>query len=100
MQQGQYAAKAIFREVTGRPPLSAFRYFDKGSLAVVGRNFAVLQSGGVQLSGFLAFLVWGFVHIQFLAEASLKFSVFLQWAWTYISGKRAARLIIRQRGNN
>ena len=74
-----------------------FRYFDKGNLAVVGRNFAVLQSAGVQLSGYMAWLVWAFIHIQFLAEASLRFSVFLQWTWTYISGKRAERLIIRQR---
>jgi NADH dehydrogenase len=64
------------------------------------RNFAVLQSAGVQLSGFIAWLVWAFIHIQFLAEASLRFSVFLQWTWTYISGKRAERLIIRQRTND
>jgi NADH:ubiquinone reductase (H+-translocating) len=73
------------------------RYFDKGNLAVVGKNFAVLQSAGVQLSGFLAWLVWGLIHIQFLAESSLRFSVFLQWVWTYVSGKRGERLIIRRR---
>jgi len=100
MQQGKYAAKSIFRRVAGQSPLPPFRYFDKGNLAVVGRNFAVLQSGGVQLSGFMAWLVWAFIHIQFLAEASLRFSVFLQWIWTYISGKRAERLIIRQRAND
>jgi NADH dehydrogenase FAD-containing subunit len=97
MQQGRYAAKAIFRKVTGRPSLPPFRYFDKGNLAVVGKNFAVLQSGGVQLSGFMAWLVWALIHIQFLAESSLRFSVFGQWIWTYLSGKRGARLIIRQR---
>jgi NADH dehydrogenase FAD-containing subunit len=100
MQQGKYAAKSIFRKVTGHSPLPPFRYFDKGNLAVVGRNFAVLQSVGVELSGFMAWLVWTFIHIQFLAEASLRFSVFLQWMWTYISGKRAERLIIRQRTND
>jgi NADH:ubiquinone reductase (H+-translocating) len=73
------------------------RYCDKGNLAVVGKNFAVLQSAGVQLSGFLAWLVWGLIHIQFLAESSLRFSVFLQWVWTYVSGKRGERLIIRRR---
>jgi NADH dehydrogenase FAD-containing subunit len=72
------------------------RYFDKGNLAVVGSNFAVLQRAGVELSGFTAWLVWGLIHIQFLAEASLRFSVFLQWIWTYLTGKRAERLIIRQ----
>ena len=100
MQQGKYAAKSIFRRVTGQSPLPPFRYFDKGNLAVVGRNFAVLQSAGVELSGFMAWLVWAFIHIQFLAEANLRFSVFLRWVWTYISGRRAERLIIRQRAND
>jgi NADH dehydrogenase len=100
MQQGKYAAKFILRKVTGHPPLPPFRYFDKGNLAVVGGNFAVLQSAGFQLSGFMAWLVWAFIHIQFLAESSLRFSVFLQWSWTYISGKRAERLIIRQRADD
>jgi len=100
MQQGRYAAMSILRRVRGHSPLPRFRYFDKGNLAVVGRNFAVLQSAGVQLSGNMAWLVWAFIHIQFLAEASLRFSVFLQWTWTYISGKRTARLIIRQRAND
>jgi NADH:ubiquinone reductase (H+-translocating) len=100
MQQGKYAAKSIFRNVVGDSPLPPFRYFDKGNLAVVGKNFAVLQSAGVQLSGFLAWLVWGLIHIQFLAESSLRFSVFLQWVWTYVSGKRGERLIIRRRTGN
>ena len=56
----------------------------------------MLQSAGVELSGFTAWLIWALIHIQFLAEASLRFSVFLQWMWTYVSGKRAARLLIRQ----
>ena len=100
MQQGKYPAMSIIRRVAGHSPLLPFRYFDKGNLAVVGRNFAVLQSAGSQLSGFIGWLVWAFIHIQFLAEASLRFSVFLQWTWTYISGKRTARLIIRQRAND
>jgi NADH dehydrogenase len=100
MQQGRYAAKSIFRKVIGHPQSPPFRYFDKGNLAVVGKNFAVLQSAGLQLSGFMAWLVWAVIHIQFLAEASLKFSVFLQWVWTYLSGKRGAQLIIRPRSGN
>jgi NADH:ubiquinone reductase (H+-translocating) len=97
MQQGRYAAKSISRKEAGQAALRPFRYFDKGNLAVVGKNFAVLQSGKVQVSGFLAWLVWALIHIQFLAESSLRFSVFLQWAWTYLSGKRGSRLIIRPR---
>ncbi|HEY6849839.1 MAG TPA: NAD(P)/FAD-dependent oxidoreductase [Terracidiphilus sp.] len=100
MQQGRYAAKCIFRKEIGHPPLPPFRYFDKGNLAVVGKNFAVLQSAGVQLSGFMAWLVWALIHIQFLAESSLRFSVFMQWVWTYLSSKRGARLIIRQRSGS
>jgi NADH dehydrogenase len=99
MQQGRYAAKSIFRQVTGRSQLHPFRYFDKGNLAVVGKNFAVLQSGRVMMSGFFAWLVWALIHIQFLAESSLRFSVFLQWVWTYLSGERGDRLIIEQREN-
>ena len=97
MQQGKYAAKSIFRKVIGHTALPPFRYFDKGNLAVVGKNFAVLESSGVQLSGFLAWLVWALIHIQFLAENSLRFSVFLQWTLTYLSGKRGDRLIIKPR---
>jgi NADH dehydrogenase FAD-containing subunit len=99
MQQGRYAAKAIFRQVTGQSPLPPFRYFDKGNLAVVGKNFAVLQSGRVMMSGFVAWLVWGLIHIQFLASSSLRLSVFLQWIWTYLSAQRGDRLIIEQRKN-
>jgi NADH dehydrogenase len=94
MQQGRYAAKSIFRQVTQKPQRPPFRYFDKGNLAVVGKNFAVLQSGRVTMSGFIAWLVWALIHIQFLGESSLRFSVVLQWAWTYISAKRGDRLII------
>jgi len=97
MQQGRYAAKSIFRQVTKRAPLPPFRYFDKGNLAVVGKNFAVLQSGRVMMSGFFAWLVWALIHIQFLAESSLRFSVFFQWGWTYLSAERGDRLIIEQR---
>jgi NADH dehydrogenase FAD-containing subunit len=100
IQQGKYAAKFIFRKVTGHPPLRPFRYFDKGNLAVAGTNFAALQSAGVQLSGFMAWLVWALIHIQFLADNSLRFTVFMQWVWTYLSGKRGARLIIRPRSGS
>jgi NADH dehydrogenase len=99
MQQGRYAGKSIFRQVTKKSPLPPFRYFDKGNLAVVGKNFAVLQSGRVRMSGFFAWLVWALIHMQFLAESSLRFSVFFQWVWTYLSAQRGDRLIIEQRKN-
>jgi NADH dehydrogenase FAD-containing subunit len=100
MQQGRYAAKSIFGVVTGKSPLPPFRYFDKGNLAVVGKNFAVLQSGRVMMSGFFAWLVWALIHIQFLAKSSLRFSVLFQWVWTYLSAERGDRLIIERRKNS
>ena len=99
MQQGRYAARAIHRRVTAGSLLGPFSYFDKGNMAVVGKGFAVLQSGKVQVSGFGAWLTWAFVHLQFLATSSLRLSVFLQWVWTYLSGQRGSRLIVNHHGS-
>ncbi len=99
MQQGRYAAKLIHSRVTGTPAPGAFSYFDKGSMAVVGKGFAVLQSGKVQVSGFGAWLTWAFVHLQFLATSSLRLAVFLQWVWTYVTGQRGSRLIVNHHGS-
>src|SRR5713101_3806064 len=65
IQQGRYAGKLIHARVTGSATPAPFRYFDKGNLAVVGKGFAVLQSGKVQISGFPAWLAWAAVHLQF-----------------------------------
>ena len=67
-------------------------------MAVVGKGFAVLQSGKVQVSGFGAWLTWAFVHLQFLATSSLRLSVFLQWIWTYMTNQRGSRLIVNHHG--
>jgi NADH:ubiquinone reductase (H+-translocating) len=98
MQQGRYAGKLIRSRVEGTPPPGPFSYFDKGSMAVVGKGFAVLQSGKVQISGFGAWLTWAAVHLQFLATSSLRLSVFLQWVWTYVTGQRGDRLIVDHHG--
>jgi len=94
MQQGRYAGKIIHNRIAGKPAPGPFSYFDKGSLAVVGKGFAVLQSGKVQVSGFGAWLTWAAVHLQFLATSSLRLTVFLQWIWTYLTGQRGDRLIV------
>ena len=94
IQQGRYAGKLIRSRVVGNPPPGPFSYFDKGTMAVVGKGFAVLQSGKVQISGFGAWLTWAAVHLQFLATSSLRLSVFLQWVWTYVTGQRGDRLIV------
>src|SRR6202030_1108911 len=94
MQQGRYAGKLIRRRIVGKPAPRPFSYFDKGTMAVVGKGFAVLQSGKVQVSGLGAWLTWAAVHLQFLATSSLRLGVFLQWAWTFVTGQRGDRLIV------
>src|SRR6185295_7387672 len=88
------AGRAIHRRIVGKSAPRPFRYFDKGNMAVVGKGFAVLQAGRVRISGFLAWLAWAAVHLEFLAESNLRVSVFLQWVWTYITGRRGDRLIV------
>ena len=94
LQQGRYAGKLIHSRVTGGSAPRPFRYFDKGNMAVVGKGFAVLQSGKVHVSGLAAWFVWAAVHLQFLATSSLRLAVFLQWMWTYVTGQRGDRLIV------
>jgi NADH dehydrogenase len=94
LQQGRYAGKLIHRRIAGKSSPKPFRYFDKGNMAVVGKGFAVLQSGKFRVSGLLAWLAWAGIHLQFLATSSLRLSVFLQWVWTYLTGRRGVRLII------
>jgi NADH dehydrogenase FAD-containing subunit len=94
LQQGHYAGKLICRRIAGGKQPAPFRYFDKGTMAVVGKGFAVLQSGKIQMVGLLAWVVWAFVHLQFLATSGLRISVFLQWVWTFVTGQRGSRLIV------
>ena len=94
IQQGHYAGNLIHRRLSGKSTPAPFRYFDKGNLAVVGKGFAVLESHKVRLSGFPAWLVWVGVHWQFLGESSLRLSVLVQWAWTYVTGQRGSPLIV------
>jgi hypothetical protein len=63
-------------------------------MAVVGKGFAIVQSGPVKISGFMAWLAWAFIHIQFLALGSMRVSVFVQWVWTFLTGSRGSRLIV------
>jgi len=99
IQGGRYAGKVIHNRIAGKTAPGPFSYFDKGSMAVVGKGFAVLQSGKVQVSGFGAWLAWAAVHLQFLATSSLRLTVFLQWLWTYVTGQRGSRLIVNHHGS-
>jgi NADH dehydrogenase len=94
IQQGGHVGSVISARLTQRPLPPAFRYFDKGNLAVVGRNFAVLEIGRFRLAGFLAWLVWALIHIMFLAAGENRFRVITQWGWTYFTGQRGSRLIL------
>jgi NADH dehydrogenase FAD-containing subunit len=98
IQQGRYAGRLIARRISGGSISKPFRYFDKGNMAVVGGGFAVLQTGKVRMHGFLAWLAWGLVHLQFLAQSSERVSVFLQWIWTANTGQRGSRLIVNHHG--
>ena len=78
---------------TSRSLSPPFHYFDKGSLATIGRSAAVAQFGKIHISGFMAWLAWLFVHILFLIGFRNRVLVFIQWAWSYFTYERGARLI-------
>ena len=94
MQQGEYAAKLIQKRLAGNNnTLPPFRYTDAGSLAVIGRNAAVVNLNFARFSGFIAWLIWVFVHIYYLVEFDNKLVVMIQWGWNYFTRKSGARLI-------
>src|SRR5438874_9136603 len=92
IQQGKATAHNIGRELRGEPRKN-FHYFDKGSLATIGRAAAVAQFGKIHISGFLAWLAWLFIHIFFLIGFRNRLIVLIQWAWSYVTYERGARLI-------
>jgi NADH dehydrogenase len=94
MQEGRHAARNILAMIEGRKP-QRFRYWDKGSMATIGRNKAVADLNLVHLSGLPAWLVWLFVHIIFLVGFRNRIAVLIQWAWSYITFNKGARLITR-----
>ncbi len=93
MQQGAYAAKAIVRKIQGGTDLPPFKYFDKGSLAVIGRWAAVADAFGVHLSGFPAWFVWAFIHLLYIVQFQSRILVLVQWALQDLTFSRGARLI-------
>lgn len=96
IQQAQYAAALIERRLRGdSAPPAPFRYFDKGSMATIGRAAAVVDLRGVHLTGFLGWLAWLFIHLILLVEFQNRALVLFQWAWNYVTRSRSARLITR-----
>ncbi len=94
MQEGRHAARNVLGMIDGRKP-QRFHYWNKGSMATIGRNKAVADLNYVHLSGLPAWLVWLFVHIIFLVGFRNRIAVLIQWAWSYITFNKGARLITR-----
>ncbi|HYK66099.1 MAG TPA: NAD(P)/FAD-dependent oxidoreductase [Patescibacteria group bacterium] len=92
LQEGRHAAKNIVRLIRGEPTLP-FHYLDKGTLATIGRAHAVADIWRLHFGGLIAWLMWLFVHIFFLIGFRNRFIVIVEWAWTYFSNDRGARLI-------
>jgi NADH dehydrogenase len=92
MQQGRYAAHLVRNRLVGRS-LEPFHYWDKGSLATIGRAAAVADFGRIHIDGFFAWLTWLFVHLMYLVEFDNRLLVFIQWAYNYFTRNRGARLI-------
>lgn len=97
MQEGAYVAKLIRRRLKGKE-VPLFHYSDAGSLAVIGRNAAVVNLGWLKISGFPAWLIWVFAHIYYLIEFDNKLIVMIQWFWNYFSRKGGSRLITQEDG--
>jgi NADH dehydrogenase len=102
IQQGKFVAKLIAEEVeasaanptgAGSSTRARFHYWDKGSLATIGRAAGVAQFGKIHISGFIAWLSWLIVHLWFLVGFHNRLLVFIQWAWSYVTYERGARLI-------
>jgi NADH dehydrogenase FAD-containing subunit len=94
IQQGRYVGRLIAGRLKGKPEPPPFKYFNKGNLATVGRNFAVMEAFGIRTAGLFAKLVWAFVHIQFLVLTSSRIGTLNRWSWKLLTRQRLARLVI------
>ena len=94
IQQGKYVAKLIKKQ-TPKQKRAPFRYFDKGSMATIGKAKAVAMIGNLQFSGFLAWAAWCFIHIAYLIGFRNRLAVMLEWFFCFLTGQRGIRLIYR-----
>jgi NADH:ubiquinone reductase (H+-translocating) len=97
MQQGRHAARTIVRAIAGEPR-RPFRYTDRGSMATIGRSAAVMETAGIRLRGWPAWMGWLLIHILFLIGFRNRLLVMVQWAWSYVTWQRGARLITGEVG--
>ena len=93
IQQGRYVGGLISDKIKGHEPKRAFRYRDKGNMAVVGKNYAILESGHLRMAGFLTWFIWAFIHLLALPQLQNRWRVQSQWLWSYLTGQRSSRLI-------
>jgi NADH:quinone reductase (non-electrogenic) len=93
IQGGAYAARVIRSRLQGKKELSAFRYFNKGDMAVIGRAAAIANIFGFHLAGLFAWLTWLFVHLMYIVEFQSRVLVFVQWGFEFLTFSRGARLI-------
>ena len=93
MQQAGYAARVIRNRINGHTPPGPFEYHDLGMIATIGRSKAVAKIGRWKFQGFIAWLMWLFVHLMQLVQFESRLLVFFQWAWSYLTFSRSARLI-------
>jgi len=92
LQSGKLVAENIVRRVNGEPP-KPFEYFDKGLMATIGRNRAIVESRGLKMTGRPAWFTWLFIHIAFLVGFRNRLAVLLQWIWAYMTNRRASRVV-------
>lgn len=96
MQEGRYVARSILADLRGRPMERPFRYLNKGTLATIGRNSAVGQfPGGLEVTGFIGWLAWIFVHIWYLIGFRNRLVAMINWAWNYLRFDRPIRIILQ-----
>ncbi len=99
IQQARYAARLVRARLSGRE-IPAFRFRDRGMMAVIGRHRAVVDTPAVRFGGALAWFVWLFLHVMYLVEFENRLVVLVQWAWNYFTRRRGGRLILRMPQQN
>jgi len=92
-QQGAFVARLLRRRLQGKVGEAPFRYRNRGTLATIGRASAVADFRWIRVSGFLAWLLWGMIHVFFLIGYRNRILVLTEWLWAYVSFQRGARLI-------
>lgn len=97
MQEGRYVASLIMQRIAGKEQHRPFHYLNKGNLATVGRSYALVDLGPLKMTGFFAWVMWLVVHIFYLIGFRNRVVALFQWAWTYLTYHRGARLITLER---